>query len=78
MPFKLIYTATLAQTDNDFNPNGYSFSFAGSQVFGGSAPSSSDLTTMATAMGSDIGAQLSAKYPAQNNSDNSGTAGGQG
>ena len=76
---KLIYTAVLSQTDNDGNPDGLTFTFKGSQTTAASPPQTSDLQSLATAMGSDISTQMVAQYPVQSTDDGSNDAtGGQG
>lgn len=62
---KLTYTATLEQTDADFNAIGQAYSFSGVQTVGVVSPQSADLTALATAMMNDIAAQMQAKYPVE-------------
>ncbi len=65
MSMKLTYTVVLQQTDANFNPDGMSFTFAGSTVTAAANPQASDLQALATAMANDISAQMVAKYPVQ-------------
>lgn len=76
---KLTYTAVLSVTDSDFNVDGLSYTFTGTQVTGAANPQTADLQALATAMGVDISAQMVAKYPVQSadDGDNPGS-GGQG
>ena len=77
MSFKLIYTATLAQTDRFGNPIGPSYTFQGSQFTGVNSPASGDLSGLASAMGTDISGQMIAGYPfdVADDGDNAATGG---
>ena len=77
MSFKLLYTATLAQTDRFGNLIGPSYTFQGNQFTGVTSPASSDLSGLASAMGTDISAQMIAGYPfeAADDGDNAATGG---
>ena len=76
MSMKLTYTATLEQTDADFNPDGMSFTFSGAQVTAAVSPAAVDLQALATAMAADLSAQMVAKYPAQVAQDSGNAAAG--
>ncbi len=77
--YKLTYTATLQQADNDGNDDGDSYTFSGQQVIANPTPQNADFATASGAMAADLLGKIEAGFPLQStdDSDNSG-GGGQG